>query len=111
MVVDVRTYQPRVSRRDLFWLVFVPEINYYTQARNFCEVEPMARDLIAVMRDVAADSFTLEVSVELLTAGTPPAAQLTCRSVPSWSPPGLRTRGIYAAEAAARFGAVVGEAA
>lgn len=52
--------------------MFVPEINHYTQARNFCEVEPMARDLIAVMRDVAADSFTLEVSVELPTAGTPP---------------------------------------
>lgn len=41
--------------------MFVPEINHYTQAR----------DLIAVMRDVAADSFTLEVSVELPTAGTP----------------------------------------
>jgi len=41
--------------------VFVPEINHYTQAR----------DLIAVMRDVAADSFTLEVSVELPTAGNP----------------------------------------
>jgi hypothetical protein len=33
----------------LFWLVFVPEINHYTQARNLGEVEPMARDLIAVM--------------------------------------------------------------
>ena len=70
--MDVRTYHARVSRGDLFWLVFVPEINRYTQARNLGEVEPMARDLIAVMRDVAADSFTLEVSVELPTAGTPP---------------------------------------
>ena len=34
--------------------------------------DTQARDLIAVMRDVAADPFTLEVSVELPAAGTPP---------------------------------------
>jgi len=64
-VVEVTTYHARVSRGDVFWLVYVPEINHYTQARNLGEVEPMARDLIAVMGEVTADSFTLEVSVEL----------------------------------------------
>ncbi len=79
-------------------LVFVPEINHYTQAR----------DLIAVMRDVAADSFTLEVSV------CPPREPRRSIDVSigahldsAWPSNTWST----AAEAAARFGAVVGEAA
>lgn len=59
------TYQVRVVRGEVFWLVHVPEIDRYTQARNLGEVEPMARDLIAVMKEVDAQSFALEVSVEL----------------------------------------------
>ncbi len=76
-----------MSRGDLFWLVFVPEINRYTRARNLGEVEPMARDLIAVMRDVAADSFTLEVSVELPTAREPRRSidvSISAQLVSSW---------------------------
>jgi hypothetical protein len=60
------TYHARVVRGDVFWLVHVPEIDHYTQARNLGEVEPMARDLIAVMKEVDPQSFALEVSVEAL---------------------------------------------
>jgi len=59
------TYHARVVRGDVFWLVHVPEIDHYTQARNLGEVEPMARDLIAVMKEVDPQSFNLDVSVEL----------------------------------------------
>jgi len=59
------TYHARVVRGDVFWLVHVPEIDHYTQARNLGEVESMARDLIAVMKEIDPQSFTLEVSVEL----------------------------------------------
>ncbi len=59
------TYHARVVRGEVFWLVHVPEINHYTQARNLGEVEPMARDLIAVMQEIDPQSFSLDVSVEL----------------------------------------------
>ncbi len=59
------TYHARVVRGDVFWLVHVPEIDHYTQARNLGEVEPMARDLIAVMKEIDPQSFNLDVSVEL----------------------------------------------
>jgi len=59
------TYHARVVRGEVFWLVHVPEIDHYTQARNLGEVESMARDLIAVMKEIDPQSFTLEVSVEL----------------------------------------------
>ncbi len=63
--MEVTTYHARVSRGDVFWLVYVPEINHYTQARNLGEVEPVARDLIAVMKEIDPQSFVLDVSVEL----------------------------------------------
>ena len=59
------TYHARVVRGDVFWLVHVPEIDHYTQARNLGEVESMARDLIAVMKEIDPQSFNLDVSVEL----------------------------------------------
>jgi hypothetical protein len=47
------------------WRVRVPEVQRTTQARTLREVEPMARDLIAIMEDVPADSFTLNTRVTL----------------------------------------------
>jgi hypothetical protein len=44
-------------------LVTVPEIGHTTQARTLREVEPMARDLIAVMEQVKPDSFDLVTDV------------------------------------------------
>jgi hypothetical protein len=42
-----------------------PEVQRTTQARTLREVEPMARDLIAIMEDVPADSFTLFMDVPI----------------------------------------------
>ncbi len=63
--MEMMTYHARVARGEVFWLVHVPEISHYTQARNLGEVEPMARDLIAVMQEIDPQSFSLDVSVEL----------------------------------------------
>lgn len=57
------TYHARVERGEQLWLVTVPEIGRTTQARSLREVEPMARDLIAVMEQVVPDSFHLVTDV------------------------------------------------
>ena len=62
MVAVLDTYHANVERDGRFWLIRVPEIGRPTQARHLREVEEMARDLIAVLRDVAPDSFDLVVS-------------------------------------------------
>jgi hypothetical protein len=59
------TYHAKVERDGRFWLIRVPEIGRSTQARHLREVEEMARDLIAVMCDVAPDSFDVVVSHRL----------------------------------------------
>ncbi|MFE7800746.1 hypothetical protein [Nocardia sp. NPDC057440] len=58
-------YHTKVERDGRFWLVHVPEIDQWTQARDLREVAPMARDLIAVMEEVEPDPFELDVSIEL----------------------------------------------
>ena len=50
-MVAVSTYHVRVERDEKHWMLHVPEIGRVTQARNLREVEPMARDLIAVMEE------------------------------------------------------------
>lgn len=60
-----------IAQRDgKYWFIRIPELGTNpdglpTQARNLTEVEPMARDLIAVYLDVPADSFDIEVQIEL----------------------------------------------
>jgi hypothetical protein len=57
------TYTARVERGEQFWLVTIPEIQRTTQARTLREVEPMARDLIAVMEQVDPHSFELKADI------------------------------------------------
>ena len=57
------TYTARVERGEQFWLVTIPEIQRTTQARTLREVEPMARDLIAVMEQVDPQSFELKPDI------------------------------------------------
>jgi hypothetical protein len=59
----VKTYSADVERDGRFWRISVSEISRSTQARYLQEIEPMARDLIAVMEDVPSDSFHVEMHV------------------------------------------------
>lgn len=61
----MKTYHANASRDGRFWLVHIPEIGQYTQGRNLAEVEPMARDLIALWLEIPADTVHVEVHVEL----------------------------------------------
>jgi hypothetical protein len=65
MVADLKTYHADVERDGTVWRVRVPEVQRTTQARSLREVEPMARDLIAIMDDVPVDSFTVNVHITL----------------------------------------------
>jgi DNA-directed RNA polymerase specialized sigma subunit len=58
-------YTAEVERDGKFWMVRVPEISRATQARHVREIEAMARDLIAIIVDVPADSFELAVHINL----------------------------------------------
>lgn len=58
-------YHAEVQRAGKYWHIRVPEIDRVTQARKVAEIETMARDLIAIMEDVPADSFELVVDLDL----------------------------------------------
>ena len=58
-------YHAVATRDGRYWLVHVPELDQYTQARTISEVEPMARDLISLIQDVPDDSFQIERQVDL----------------------------------------------
>lgn len=60
---EVTTYTARVERGEQFWLVTVSEIQRTTQARTLREVEPMVRDLIAVMEQVDPQSIELNCDI------------------------------------------------
>jgi hypothetical protein len=65
MVAELSTYHAEVDRDGTVWRIRVPEVARTTQARTLREVEAMARDLIAIMDDIPADSFDLDVTLTL----------------------------------------------
>jgi hypothetical protein len=55
-----------IVRRDgRFWYIDIPELGGATQARSLTEIDEMARDYIAESTDAAADSFDVQIRVEL----------------------------------------------
>lgn len=62
MVVVI--YEGRTWREGRFWVVEVDGVGV-TQARRLSQVEEMARDLVAIMVQVPADSVRVEIDVEL----------------------------------------------
>ncbi|QAX95634.1 HicB-like antitoxin [Mycobacterium phage Nibb] len=56
-------YSVVVSRGEQYWLLHVPAIDQWTQARTDDEIEPMARDLIATYLDVPLDAVAVEVTM------------------------------------------------
>ena len=53
------------SRDGRWWLVYVREIDQYTQARNLAEAKLMAQDLTASMLDVPLESVAVTLTVEV----------------------------------------------
>ena len=65
LVAELKAYHAEVDRGGKIWRIRVREVARTTQARTLREVEPMARDLIAIMDDIPADSFNLDVTITL----------------------------------------------
>lgn len=66
LATGVLAYSVRAERDGKFWLVHVPAVDRWTQARTVAEIEPIARDLIRIMEnlpDTAADEIVLDVDV------------------------------------------------
>ncbi len=61
----LKTYHAEVDRDGDVWRIRVPEVARTTQARTLREVQAMARDLIAIMDDIPAGSFGLDVILTL----------------------------------------------
>lgn len=61
----MNTYHAVATRDGRYWLVHIPELDRYTQARNLPEVDTMARDLLALVLGVSPDSFHVEREVDL----------------------------------------------
>jgi len=64
-VAELKTYHAEVDRDGKVWRVRVPAVARATQARTLREAESMARDLIAIMDDIPADSFDLDIAIIL----------------------------------------------
>ena len=62
-MTERKTYRASVERDGAWWYIFVEDIGHSTQARRLDEVEGMVRDLIALVEDVAADSFDVDITV------------------------------------------------
>jgi len=63
MVAGLSPVYRAVAERDgSWWAIRVPELRgIYSQARRLADVEAMARDVIALVLDVAPDSFGVSV--------------------------------------------------
>lgn len=60
-------YTAHAQRAGAWWAIDVPEIRgVFTQAKRLEHVEGMAREAIALMLDVAPESFDVVLDVELI---------------------------------------------
>jgi hypothetical protein len=68
-------YSVRAERDGNFWLVHVPAVERWTQARTVAEIEPMARDLIRIMEDLP-ESEAEEIVLDIDLVMPPPVRAL-----------------------------------
>jgi predicted RNase H-like HicB family nuclease len=61
----VKTYEVVATRSGNWWALEVTGLKMgYSQARTRADIEPMARELIALLTKTAEDSFGITVRVE-----------------------------------------------
>lgn len=59
------TYQVITGHKGKWWWIEIPGVpGGFSQAKTYREVEGMAREVIALLRDVEPDSFTVEISID-----------------------------------------------
>ncbi|MFP5022669.1 hypothetical protein [Pseudonocardia phyllosphaerae] len=59
------TYHANATRDGRYWLIHVPEVERYTQARTVDEIESMARDLVVILTEQDPVEVEVEVAIEL----------------------------------------------
>ncbi|MGP4017389.1 hypothetical protein [Saccharopolyspora sp. 5N708] len=59
------TYRVDVERGKKFWLVYIPVLDRWTQARKVTEIGEMAQDLIELMTETRAQDIDLDVHIKL----------------------------------------------
>ncbi len=61
----MKTYRVEVEHGQRWWIVTIPEVpSAHTQVQHLREVEPMAREVIALMLDIPEDSFGLDIETK-----------------------------------------------
>jgi predicted RNase H-like HicB family nuclease len=61
-----RTYTATAVRSGRWWAIDVTDVaGCHTQARTVADIEPMARDAVAMLLDVAPGSFDVKVDLRL----------------------------------------------
>jgi predicted RNase H-like HicB family nuclease len=66
--MTTKIYTARCVRSGDWWAITVPQVRgVYTQARRLSEAEGMAREAIALVKGVPADSFDVTVAPDLPT--------------------------------------------
>jgi hypothetical protein len=53
------TYDITITRDGRHWLIHIPALDGYTQARHTGEIDDMARDYIATVTDTPAEAIHL----------------------------------------------------
>jgi hypothetical protein len=60
--VTAMKYDITVTREGRWWMVEVPALDLLTQARRVSEIETMAREIIAVTRDVKMSDVEVDIT-------------------------------------------------
>jgi hypothetical protein len=60
---SVRTVRAIATREDKWWLVELPELGMFTQARKVSEIELMAHDLAAILFHVDPSTVAIEAVI------------------------------------------------
>jgi predicted nucleotidyltransferase len=57
------TYEATVTRGERYWVIYVPAIDRYTQARHLRELEAMTADLIEVMTGARPEEIRYDIQL------------------------------------------------